>query len=179
MTDFHYGLADSADAANLAALSIEVWLHTYARDGIRKAFSNYVLGEFTAAKFADHLADKNQAIVKCERGDHLLGYLRMDFDVPCPTLPELTTEVATLYVRAHHARQGIGSGLLARATDICRARGITGFWLCVNRENAPAIRFYEAQRLVRNGSDYFELEGERYENFILWRDLMPSAAPVR
>jgi diamine N-acetyltransferase len=177
--EFHYGLASRADAANLAALSIEVWLHTYAREGIRKAFSDYVLREFTAERFADHLCDKKKAIVKCERGDHLLGYLRMDFDVPCPTLPELTTEVATLYVRARHARQGIGSGLLAQATDICRARGIAGFWLCVNHENTPAIAFYEAQRFQRNGSDYFELEGERHENFILYRELGTAGLPVR
>ena len=177
--EVRYGVAGAADAANLAALSIEVWLHTYAREGIRRAFSDYVLREFTAAKFAEHLSSDRQAIVKCERGDHLLGYLRMDFDVPCPTLPELTTEVATLYVRARHARQGIGSGLLARATDICRSRGITGFWLCVNHENAPAIAFYEAQRFQRNGSDYFELEGERHENFILYRELVPAVLPVR
>lgn len=173
--DLRYGVAGAADAASLAALSIEVWLHTYAREGIRRAFSDYVLGEFTAARFAEHVASDSRVIVKCERGDHLLGYLRMDFDEPCPTVPELTTEIATLYVRSRHARQGIGKGLLARASEICRQRGIKGFWLCVNHENAPAIRFYAAQRFQRNGSDYFELEGERHENFILWRDVMPEA----
>jgi ribosomal protein S18 acetylase RimI-like enzyme len=114
-------------------------------------------------------------IVKCEHGAYLLGYLRMAFGVPCPTDAGLTTEIATLYVRAHHARQGIGKRLLAEASDICRARGIKGFWLCVNHENAPAIRFYAAQQFQRNGSDYFELEDERHENFILWRDVMPEA----
>lgn len=55
--DLRYGLAGPTDAANLAALSIEVWLHTYARDGIRQAFSDYVLREFTAERFAAHIAD--------------------------------------------------------------------------------------------------------------------------
>ncbi|MBS1165320.1 MAG: hypothetical protein H6R00_1345 [Proteobacteria bacterium] len=177
--EFRYAVADTADAANLAALSIEVWLHTYARDGIRKAFSDYVLREFTAERFAEHLADNNQTVVKCEQGDYLLGYLRMDFEAACPTIPELTTEIVTLYVRARHARQGIGSGLLATASDICRQRNLKSFWLAVNHENAPAIRFYEAQQFRRNGSRYFALEGERHENFILYRDLMPSASPVR
>ncbi len=166
-----YGLAGAADAANLAALSIEVWLHTYAREGIRQAFSDYVLREFTAARFAEHLASERQTIVKCEHGEYLLGYLRMDFAAPCPTVPELTTEIATLYVRARHARQGIGKGLLAEASEICRERGLKGFWLCVNHENAPAIRFYEAQPFQRQGSCYFELEDERHENFILCREV--------
>ncbi len=178
MTDFRYGVAGAADAANLAALSIEVWLHTYARDGIRRAFSNYVLGEFTAARFEGHLSSPSQAIVKCERGDSLLGYLRMDFKAVCPTLPELTGEIVTLYVRAHHARNGIGASLLAHASDLCRQRNLTGFWLAVNHENAAAIRFYDAQHFRRKGSRYFELEGERHENFILYRDLLP-AAPAR
>lgn len=177
--EFRYGIAGAADAANLAALSIEVWLHTYARDGIRKAFSDYVLGEFTAERFAEHLADRNQIVVKCERGDYLLGYLRMDFNAVCPTVPELKTEIVTLYVRARHARQGIGARLLAQASDLCRQRNLKGFWLAVNHENAPAIGFYEAQHFRRNGSRYFELEGERHENFILWRDLLPPAASGR
>lgn len=170
--ELRYGVAGAADAANLAALSIEVWLHTYAREGIRQAFSDYVLREFTAAKFAGYLASDSQVIVKCERGAYLLGYLRMEFGAPCPTVPELTTEIATLYVRARHARQGIGKRLLAEASDICLQRGIKGFWLCVNHENAPAIRFYAAQQFQRAGSDYFELEEERHENFILWREVM-------
>jgi ribosomal protein S18 acetylase RimI-like enzyme len=177
--EVRYGVAGVADAANLAALSIEVWLHTYARDGIRQAFSDYVLREFAAARFAEHLSDSRQTVVKCERDGHLLGYLRMAFDAPCPTMPELTTEIATLYVRARHARQGIGNRLLAEASDICRARGVNGFWLCVNHENAPAIRFYEAQQFQRNGSNYFELGAERHENFVLWREVMPSVAVGR
>ncbi|WP_026793266.1 GNAT family N-acetyltransferase [Pleomorphomonas oryzae] len=171
--ELRYGVAGAADAANLAALSIEVWLHTYARDGIRQAFSDYVLSEFTAAKFEAHLSSPSQTFVKCERGEHLLGYLRMNFAAVCPTVPELTTEIATLYVRARHARQGIGTALLAHASDICRRRGVMGVWLMVNHENAPAIRFYEAQQFQRNGSRTFELGAERHENFILWRGLTP------
>lgn len=169
--DLRYGMAGAADAANLAALSIEVWLHTYARDGIRRAFSDYVLREFTAARFTDRLSSPHEAVVKCERDGHLLGYLRLDFASVCPTVPGVTTEIATLYVRSRQARQGIGSALLAHASDICRARGVAGVWLCVNHENAPAIAFYEAQRFTRHGSCRFELEDERHENFILCREV--------
>jgi ribosomal protein S18 acetylase RimI-like enzyme len=179
MTDLRYGVADATDAANLAALSIEVWLHTYARDGIRRAFSDYVLGEFTAAKFEGHLSSNSQTVVKCEREGSLLGYLRMDFEAVCPTVPELTGEIVTLYVRAHHARRGIGAGLLAHASDLCRQRNLKGFWLAVNHENAAALRFYDAQHFQRKGSRYFELEEERHENFILYRDLLPVVAAGR
>ncbi|MCM5554097.1 GNAT family N-acetyltransferase [Pleomorphomonas sp. NRK KF1] len=167
--DLRYGLAGPADAANLAALSIEVWLHTYGRDGIRQAFSDYVLNEFTVERFVGHVADPRGAVLKCERGPYLLGYLRLDFEAACPTVPGVTGEIATLYVRSRHARQGIGAGLLAEAAGLCRARGLERFWLAVNHENTPALRFYEAQGFRRQGSRDFELEGERHENFILVR----------
>ncbi|MCM5557042.1 GNAT family N-acetyltransferase [Pleomorphomonas sp. JP5] len=167
--EIRYGLAGPTDAANLAALSIEVWLHTYARDGIRQAFSDYVLREFTAERFVGHVADPRGAVLKCERGPYLLGYLLLDFDAACPTVPGLKGEIATLYVRSRHAREGIGTGLLAEAADLGRARGLERFWLAVNHENAPALRFYEAQGFSRHGSRDFELDGERHENFILVR----------
>lgn len=176
--DLRYGLAGPTDAANLAALSIEVWLHTYARDGIRQAFSDYVLREFTSARFEAHIADPRQVIVTCGRGPYLLGYLRLDFEAACPTVPGLRGEIATLYVRARHAREGIGTGLLAEASDLCRARGLEAFWLAVNHENAPAIRFYEAQGFRRHGSRDFELEGERHENFIMTRRLAVAGGPM-
>jgi hypothetical protein len=35
------------DAVNLSALAIQVWLHTYATEGISSLISHYVLSEFT------------------------------------------------------------------------------------------------------------------------------------
>ena len=39
-----------ADAASLAALSIEVWVGTYLRQGASSFFAELVLSEFTAAR---------------------------------------------------------------------------------------------------------------------------------
>lgn len=53
--------ATPADAANLAALSIPIWLRTYAKHGLRDVLSAYVLQEFTADRMAAHVADEKQA----------------------------------------------------------------------------------------------------------------------
>ena len=46
-----------------------------------------LLREFTVERFVAHIADPRQAVLTCERGPYLLGYLRLDFDAACPTVP--------------------------------------------------------------------------------------------
>ncbi|MGA1801075.1 GNAT family N-acetyltransferase [Rhizobium sp. HT1-10] len=163
--------AGAADAANLAALTVQVWLHTYAKRGIRGVLSNYVLSEFTTDKFRQVLADQNQMIILCEADAHLVGYVRLDFSSPCPTDDSVHSEISTLYVQAHFLRRGIGTQLLLRALDAFRRRGRKSVWLSVNHENADAIGFYDRHGFQRQGSLDFELDGERHENFILRRAL--------
>jgi len=158
-------------------LSAQVWLHTYATAGVRNAFSNYVLSEFTAEKFSTDIAEKHRRIfIKCEKSQHMVGYLRLDFESPCPSDPNVKTEIATLYVQEHHARQGIGRGLLDQAALACRTRNIPDFWLSVNHENQNAIRFYDSLGFKRAGSMYFELDGEKHENFVLRRSTNQPAS---
>src|SRR4051794_1170643 len=43
--------AREQDASGLAAVSIEVWLNTYLRDGVSQLFADYVLSEFRRRSF--------------------------------------------------------------------------------------------------------------------------------
>lgn len=161
--------ARPVDAANLAALSIQVWLHTYAKSGIRPIFSNYVLTEFTAENFSRLLESKEHLFILCEVDAHLVGYVRLNLNASCPSEPHLLTEITTLYVQEHFLRRGIGTLLLERALRVCEKRGFDKVWLSVNHENLNAIKFYEAHHFTPNGLQYFELGDERHENFILQR----------
>lgn len=167
----HYRPAAMGDAANLAALSAQVWLHTYARSGLRHALSNYVLTELTEGKFLDGLQNDRQMFIVCETDVHLVGYIRLDFDAPCPSRIDISTEIMTLYVQAHFLRRGIGAGLLEQALAVCRQRGISDVWLMANHENATAIAFYQRHGFQHSGSKLFELGSERHENFIFHRSV--------
>jgi len=159
------------DAGNLAALTIQVWLHTYAKLGVRDALSNYVLSEFTSDNFRQSLTDERQTFIVCEQGVHLIGYIRLNFAAPCPSDEGLRSEIVTLYVQAHFLRQGVGTCLLQRALATFKSRGADAVWLSVNHENADAIGFYDKNGFVRDGSVNFELDGEQHENFVLRRAL--------
>jgi hypothetical protein len=67
--------AEERDASSLAALSIEVWLNTYLRDGVSPLFADYVLSEFTAQKFRDSIGDPNLAICVSENRMGIDGFV--------------------------------------------------------------------------------------------------------
>jgi ribosomal protein S18 acetylase RimI-like enzyme len=161
--------ATTADASNLAALSIQVWLHTYARSGLRSALSDYVLAEYTAEKMAECLKDQEQVFIVYEQNAHLVGYLRLHLNSPCPNDPNSSVEIATLYVQEHFIGRRIGSELLNHTLDFCGQCGISRVWLSVNHENDRAIRFYEKHQFQRSGSIFFHLENEQHENFVLYK----------
>lgn len=160
--------AKADDALNLAALAIQVWLHTYATTGIRKVLAEYVLSEYTQAHFLERTADPAHLLLVAEADNHLVGYADLAFASPCATAPDLRTELATLYIQEHFTGRGIGGRFLeACASEARRRCGDPGFWLSVYHLNARAIAFYRKHGFEAHGSFFFEFGGERHENFIL------------
>jgi len=163
--------AKPSDASNLAALSIQVWLHTYAKAGVRDALSRYVLAEFTEARLFNEIADETRRIFICEVDGCLVGYAKIAFNARCPVRNISQPEVATLYVQENFHRRGIGSLLLDAAMVDCQSNGYSELWLLVNHENVGARRFYEDKSFKKIGSFDFQLENERHPNDVLMREL--------
>ena len=164
----------SADAECLAALAIQVWLHTYATEGIREAIAQYVLTEFTTAKFTRILADTASQLLVAELNQHLVGYAWVKFGPRGPSTNSVT-EVAALYVQEHFARRGIGSALVRAAqNEALRRVGSSSVWLTVNARNANAMAFYRKLGFAYGGITYFELDDEKHENHVF---VSTDAAP--
>lgn len=155
--------AAEADFLNLTALSIQVWLNTYAKDGIRDAISGFVLNEFTPDYFRRIHASANRRILVAIREGHLVGFVSIDLSARCGIHDFDGYEITTLYVQEHFQNEGIGSGLLAR---IRRDHG-ERLWLTTWIHNTPAIGFYKRHGFRRIGSAWFDLEGEKHENLVL------------
>jgi diamine N-acetyltransferase len=61
------------DARNLTVLKQQVWISTYAEEGIRNEFSQYVLAEFTSEQIAGKLGDPRFETWIAMNGEHLVG----------------------------------------------------------------------------------------------------------
>ena len=164
-------LAEERDASSLAAVSIEVWLNTYLREGVGPFFADYVLAEFTAQKFRNSMRDPNMAIWVSENLMGIDGFVAVSSTTkpPLPNCPPL--EITTLYVQPRHQSSGRGVALLYRALDHCRSMGSESAWLKVNAENGRAIRFYLRHGFSQIGSTHFVIADRAYENYVMKTEL--------
>jgi diamine N-acetyltransferase len=103
-------IADKNDCKNLAALSIQVWLHTYATEGIRKEISNYVLTTFTEQYFVDLLKTSNYKIYVHVEKENLLGFIAVNLE-SFFNHESNGFEVCTFYIQEHFKGQGIKNGV--------------------------------------------------------------------
>ncbi|HEX7866703.1 MAG TPA: GNAT family N-acetyltransferase [Variovorax sp.] len=162
--------AIAADASALAALSIQVWLATYATEGVSDLLARHVLDQFTPARFVAWMEDADTALLVAEAHGHLVGYARLRFNTPQPLSRTTGTELCTLYVQEPFTRSGVGSALLGKAGDAVRERaGDDAMWLTVNVLNQRACNFYEKHGFVRKGTTWFVLGEGRHENHVLAR----------
>ena len=155
------------DAENLTALAIQVWLHTYATQGISSTISSYVLSEFTPKRFAALLSEPTSALFVAEKDDNLLGYAVVKGDTPCPVRSASKSELATLYVQGPFMGKGVGALLLKQAERWAMERAGTSVWLKTNPQNSRAIAFYAKHGYTKVGITFFELGGEKYKNLVL------------
>jgi ribosomal protein S18 acetylase RimI-like enzyme len=163
--------ADVEDAGILSVLATEVWLDTYATEGISLAFASHLLEEYSPRAFTEALLDESIHIFVYTDGNFVKGYLKLITEPVALDLRYGTIEVATLYVRRHHKRQGIGTELLRRATDVAAEAGHRSMYLTVHHANRDALVFYETHGFHQAGDFLFEFEGIQVPNVVLATNL--------
>ncbi|WP_028454010.1 GNAT family N-acetyltransferase [Chitinilyticum litopenaei] len=157
----------AGDAARLAVLASQVWLHTYADAGISAEIADYVLDAFTPARYAALLTDPGKSVLVAERGGNLLGFAVVAFGQRCPDADAARAELETLYVQEHCHRQGLGRALLRAAENAARQLAASPLWLTVNSRNTRASAFYLAHGYRKVGTAEFLLSQTRHANDVL------------
>ncbi len=163
--------AELSDAANLAVLKQQVWIATYAEQGIRKEFSDYVLSEFEVDNVRLSISDVNVVTYIAEIDNHSVGCVEIAFNTECPVSSVKAPEITTLYVLERFLGRGIGKMLLDKATAVLRKMNFNTVWLTVYHLNERAISFYENNGFTEIGKAYFEMNDNRYENKVMLRDI--------
>ncbi|HET9137446.1 MAG TPA: GNAT family N-acetyltransferase [Candidatus Kapabacteria bacterium] len=167
--------ATHSDIPNLTVLGQQVWIATYADEGIRDEFSKYVLEHFTPAKVEKDLDEHIWFVA--ESDGHLIGYVTIYIENKTPQcVLELSIgnvpEIRTLYVLERFLGQGVGFQLMNYAEEYLKQNGFHNVWLDVFSENDRAIRFYKRQGYKQVGSTYFEETGPRYENYVMVKEFV-------
>jgi len=168
MAEIYIRCAEIIDAANLVVLKQQVWVATYAEEGIRAEFSDYLLATFTLENEKALLENPLKKTLVAEQNGHLIGCAVMAFDEECP-IPATghNPELAVLYVLEHFTGMGYGKTLLDKALQIIKESGLDAVWLTVYHKNNRAIKFYRKHGFTDIGQAFFEMQGNQYENRVL------------
>ena len=159
--------ATPADALCLGVLSTQVFLDTYATQGIRAALANEVLAQHSVAVYEALLADPGVTLLVAECDGHLVGFSQVRGDVGHALVPEAAAaELDRLYVHERFTGRGVGRDLLRQAEKAAAARGADTLWLTAWEGNARALAFYPRRGYENLGRTVYTIEGEDYPNHL-------------
>lgn len=171
-TALSYRLATADDALCIGALGTQVWLDTYATEGIRPALAQEVLDHFAPAAINATLTHPDVSVIVAERAGHLVGFAQIRNGVDNPKIPgDSSAELERLYVQERFAGKGIGSQLLACSEELVRELGASALWLTVWVGNARALAFYPRQNYEDAGVSSYCFNNETHENRLFLKRL--------
>lgn len=172
MTDLTLRDAVADDALCLSVLAMQVFLDTYATQGIRPAIAREVLSGYSKAVFSQDLADPRARLICAERAGHLVGFAHVTLGATHALAPAgVQAELLRLYVQEPFTGQGVGTRLLAQAEQAAREAGATVLWLTPWVHNHRALQFYSRRGYQDHGLTRFTFEGESHENRVFARSL--------
>jgi diamine N-acetyltransferase len=154
-----------ADALCIAMLGTQVFLNTYAPEGMRLDLAREVLAHFAPTRIEELLHNQSVTFVLAESAGHLMGFVQVTHGARHELVAyESTSEVDRLYVHERFTSQGIGKALLHRAEALAASHGSAALWLTAWVGNARAIAFYSKQGYADMGATDYVFEDEHYEN---------------
>jgi diamine N-acetyltransferase len=173
---FVHRRATTADALTLGALATQVFLDTYATQGINDALAREVATVYSPEVFERRLRDEAVELLLVEVGGYTVGFVEIAFATSCPVPGVRGAEVFRLYVQRPFLRRGLGRNLMAKAEASARTRGLESVWLTAWAGNQTALAFYASLRFVDIGATEYLIDGTGYENRVLCKTLADDTA---
>jgi len=175
---FTFRTAVASDALCLGVLATQVFLDTYAVDGIRPSVAREAREHFSTDAIAVLLADSSITFLVAESAGHMVAFAQMTFGSTHELVAaENTVELNRLYVLDRFSGKGLGSALLRRAEALAAGQSASTMWLSAWAENHRALGFYTRQGYEDVGAGLYVYEGEEYETRVFVRDLEVGAVP--
>lgn len=158
----------AGDASTISALAIQVFLDTYATEGIRPDLAREALREYCTQAFECRLCEEKRRFLLAMRGDALLGFAELHTEVQVAPAGNLVgAELIRLYVQPAMQGKGIGGRLLRAAEQLAQEAGERSVWLTVWTGNHRAQQFYARQGYADIGETKYAIEGVEYSNRVL------------
>lgn len=161
------------DALCLSVLAMQVFLDTYATEGIRPALAREVLTGYSEIAFRAEMVLPQSRWIVAERAGHLIGFAQITLEAVQELAPAgRQAELQRLYVQQPFVRMGIGTRLLEHSEHLAGDAGATVLWLSAWVHNLRALAFYAKRGYQDFGMTSFIFEGESHENRVYAKSLL-------
>ncbi len=171
---FSIHAASAEDVPSLSALAIQVYLDTYATQGVSPALARQALSDLSCEAFARSLRQPSRrllvATAGAKRGDGLVGFAELETTPrPAPGLALQGAELLRLYVQPAFQRAGVGAQLIAAAEREAAQAGLPSLWLTAWDGNHRALSFYAQRGYTDEGATIHQIEDHSVGNRVLQR----------
>jgi GNAT superfamily N-acetyltransferase len=168
--------ATQADALRLSLLATQVFLDTYAYDGITDEISTKVAHDFSIGAFLKILATPETFITMAIHEGALVGFAQTTVGRAQALIPKgMPAELDRLYVQEPFTKNGVGSALLASHEVQAAGKGAEVLWLTTWIENHRARKFYPMRDYQDYGATFFSLGSYKVENRVFAKVLQVAA----
>ncbi|WP_263262398.1 GNAT family N-acetyltransferase [Pseudomonas sp. RIT-PI-S] len=158
-------IASPEDALSLGLLGIQVFLDTYATEGVRDSIAQAALDAFSPATLSNVMATPGTLLVVAEINHHLVGFAQIALHTEHNLIANSNAaQLQRLYVQERFTGKGIGFALLQSAERHARLGGAPLLWATVWVGNPRALGFYPRQGYEYLGPTSYTLQNETHEN---------------
>ncbi|XVJ45718.1 N-acetyltransferase family protein [Pseudomonas sp. UBT] len=164
------------DALCIGVLGMQVFLDTYATQGIRSSIANEALQAFAPQTIAQLMAQPDISLVVAESNGHLVGFAQVKLTASHSMIKASdVAELQRLYIQERFTGLGIGYQLLQAAEHRAKLGGASLLWATVWEGNERALGFYPRRGYEVLGSPTYTFQGETHGNRLFGKALMPNA----
>lgn len=161
-------LCSLEDLPQLRSLAIKTFTDTYAAFNTPEVMADYLERSFSEEQLTRELTTVGSEFYAISIRDRWVGYLKLnEGKAQTEVRSDEMLEIERIYVDRDLQGRGLGKYLLEQAVSVARTKNKKGIWLGVWEHNPKAIRFYESQGFVRNGTHVFMIGGEAQTDWVM------------
>lgn len=142
----------------------QTFYDAYEKNTDANDLQQYIDENFALPVVKAELNGEDCAMFYLREGDNILGYIKLRWNTSHELLKGNVIELQRIYVVKEFYGKGYGQVLLDYAEQYGRENGFEWIWLCVWRENAGAIKFYERAGWEKFGMTSFRFGETVYDD---------------
>ena len=176
-SEFTFRQALPADALCIGVLGMQVFLDTYATEGIRPSLAREVLDGLLPEVIEEVIDVPGSRFIVAETKGHMVAFAQLGLQANHELVPfSQAAELQRLYVQEPFTGRGLGTTLLQQAEASAASSGATALWLTAWVGNERALAFYRRRGYEQAGTTQFVLQDEQYENLLYVKALRANPA---